>query len=36
MAPRKADPSGFIDLDAIEAGWMVRGLDLRFRRTHRH
>lgn len=32
MAPRKADPSGFIDLDAIEAGWMARGLDLRFRR----
>lgn len=32
MAPRKADPSGFIDLDAIEAGWAVRGLDLRFRR----
>jgi hypothetical protein len=32
MAPRKADPSGFIDLDAIEAGWAARGLDLRFRR----
>ena len=32
LAPRKADPSGFIDLDAIEAGWMARGLDLRFRR----
>jgi uncharacterized Ntn-hydrolase superfamily protein len=32
MAPRKADPSGFIDLDAIEAGWVARGLDLRFRR----
>ena len=32
MAPRKADPSGFTDLDAIEAGWMARGLDLRFRR----
>jgi uncharacterized Ntn-hydrolase superfamily protein len=31
-APRKADPAGFIDLDAIEAGWMARGLDLRFRR----
>jgi len=31
-APRKADPSGFLDLDAIEAGWMARGLDLRFRR----
>ncbi len=32
LAPRKADPSGFIDLDAIEAGWVARGLDLRFRR----
>ena len=32
VAPRKADPSGFIDLDAIEAGWMLRGMDLRFRR----
>jgi uncharacterized Ntn-hydrolase superfamily protein len=31
-APRKADPAGFIDLDAIEAHWMSRGLDLRFRR----
>jgi uncharacterized Ntn-hydrolase superfamily protein len=31
-APRKADPSGVIDLEAIEAGWMLRGLDLRFRR----
>ena len=32
MAPRKADPSGFIDLDAVEAGWMLRKVDLRFRR----
>jgi uncharacterized Ntn-hydrolase superfamily protein len=32
MAPSKADPAGFIDLDAIEAGWVARGLDLRFRR----
>ena len=31
-APRKADPSGLVDLDAIEAGWRARGLDLRFRR----
>jgi uncharacterized Ntn-hydrolase superfamily protein len=31
-APRKADPSGFTDLDTIEAGWVARGLDLRFRR----
>lgn len=32
MAPSKANPSGFTDLDAIEAGWKARGLDLRFRR----
>ena len=31
-APRKADPSGLLDLDAMEAGWRARGLDLRFRR----
>ena len=31
-APRRANPSGFTDLDAIEAGWRARGLDLRFRR----
>ena len=31
-APRKADPSGLVDLDAIEAGWRARGLELRFRR----
>lgn len=30
--PTRANPSGFIDLDAIEAGWIARGLDLRFRR----
>jgi uncharacterized Ntn-hydrolase superfamily protein len=30
--PSRANPSGFIDLDAIEAGWMLRGLDLRLRR----
>ena len=30
--PRKAAPSGLVDLDAIEAGWRARGLDLRFRR----
>ena len=30
--PRKADPSGLVDLDAIEAGWRARGFDLRFRR----
>jgi uncharacterized Ntn-hydrolase superfamily protein len=30
--PSRANPSGFTDLDAIEAGWMARGLDLRFRR----
>jgi uncharacterized Ntn-hydrolase superfamily protein len=32
MAPSKANPSGFTDLDAIEAGWRARGLELRFRR----
>jgi len=32
LAPRRANPSGFTDLDAIEAGWHARGLDLRFRR----
>jgi uncharacterized Ntn-hydrolase superfamily protein len=31
-APSKANPSGVIDLDAIEAGWIARGLDVRFRR----
>jgi uncharacterized Ntn-hydrolase superfamily protein len=31
-APSKANPSGRHDLDAIEAGWRARGLDLRFRR----
>jgi uncharacterized Ntn-hydrolase superfamily protein len=31
-APSKANPSGMIDLDAIEADWIARGLDLRFRR----
>ena len=32
IAPSKSNPSGLIDLDAIEAGWIARGLDLRFRR----
>ncbi len=31
-APSKANPSGLADLDAIEAGWIARGLDLRFQR----
>jgi len=31
-APRRANPAGFIDLDAIEAGWRARGIDLHFRR----
>jgi uncharacterized Ntn-hydrolase superfamily protein len=31
-APRKADPSGLCDIDAIEAGWRARGVTLRFRR----
>jgi uncharacterized Ntn-hydrolase superfamily protein len=30
--PSRANPAGFIDLDTIEAAWMARGLDLRFRR----
>ncbi len=30
--PSRANPSGFTDLDAIEAHWIARGLDLRFRR----
>jgi uncharacterized Ntn-hydrolase superfamily protein len=31
-SPSKANPSGVTDLNAIEAGWIARGLDLRFRR----
>jgi uncharacterized Ntn-hydrolase superfamily protein len=31
-SPSRANPSGFIDMDAIEADWAARGLDLRFRR----
>jgi uncharacterized Ntn-hydrolase superfamily protein len=31
-APRRSNPSGLTDLDAIEAAWVRRGLDLRFRR----
>ncbi|MSP02949.1 MAG: DUF1028 domain-containing protein [Acetobacteraceae bacterium] len=31
-SPSKANPSGLTDLDAIEAGWIARGLDLRLRR----
>ena len=30
--PSRANPSGFTDLDAIEAHWAARGLDLRLRR----
>ena len=30
--PSRANPAGFTDLDVIEAAWMLRGLDLRFRR----
>ena len=32
IAPSKASPSGLTDLDAIEAGWIAQGTDLRFRR----
>jgi uncharacterized Ntn-hydrolase superfamily protein len=31
-APSRANPSGLVDMDAIEAAWAARGLDLRFRR----
>jgi len=31
-APSRADPAGFTDIDAIERGWIERGLELRFRR----
>lgn len=30
--PSRADPAGLTDLDAIEAGWRARGMDLRLRR----
>jgi uncharacterized Ntn-hydrolase superfamily protein len=30
--PRKANPSGVIDMEATEAAWKAAGLDLRFRR----
>lgn len=32
IAPSKANPSGLTDLDKIEAGWIARGMDIRFRR----
>lgn len=32
IAPSKANPSGLTELETIEAGWIARGLDLRFRR----
>lgn len=31
-APRRANPSGFHDIDAIEAGWKAKGIALRFQR----
>lgn len=31
-SPSRSNPSGVTDLDAIEAGWRARGLDLRLRR----
>jgi uncharacterized Ntn-hydrolase superfamily protein len=31
-APSRSNPSGFTDLEAIEAAWALRGLNLRFRR----
>jgi uncharacterized Ntn-hydrolase superfamily protein len=30
--PRRADPSGEVDMDAIEARWRAAGQDLRFNR----
>ena len=30
--PRRGSPAGVVDLDAIEAGWVARGLDIRLRR----
>ena len=30
--PSRANPAGLLDIDAIEAGWKARGMDLRFRR----
>jgi uncharacterized Ntn-hydrolase superfamily protein len=30
--PSRANPSGYTDIDTIEAGWIAAGLDLRFRR----
>jgi uncharacterized Ntn-hydrolase superfamily protein len=32
IAPSKTNPSGLTDLDAIEASWIARGMDLQFRR----
>lgn len=32
VTPSKTNPSGLTDLDALEAGWIAAGLDLRFRR----
>lgn len=32
QSPSRANPSGFIELDEIEAGWAARGLALRLRR----
>ena len=30
--PSRANPSGLTDLDAIEAGWIAKGLAIRLRR----
>jgi len=30
--PSRANPSGLTDLDAIEAGWIAKGLEIRLRR----
>ena len=31
-SPSKANPAGQHDIDVIEAGWIARGWDIRFRR----
>lgn len=32
LAPRRANPSGSLDMDGMEAAWRRQGLDLKFRR----
>jgi hypothetical protein len=30
--PSKANPAGVNDIDVVEAGWIARGRDIRFKR----